>query len=86
MKKLKMFLLHCSTISDEERIAIKASLEKLMLVEPAMNICTQLAIVISKIARLEIREWPSLLPCLMEWIRSADVEKQHRYRGISMFS
>ncbi|CAL8143654.1 unnamed protein product [Orchesella dallaii] len=65
-------------ISDEERAAIKGSLEQIMLVEPAINIVTQLAIVISKIARLEIREWPSLLPCLLEWIRSSDVDKQYR--------
>lgn len=50
-----------------------------MLIEPALNICTQLAIVISKIARLEIREWPNLLNLLMDWIRSPDSpDKQYR--------
>lgn len=58
---------------------MKLSLEQLCLIEPAQNIATQVAIVISKIARLEIRDWPSLLPLLLEWIqRDGEAEKQYR--------
>jgi len=66
-------------IPESERATVKANLEQLMLVEPVINIATQLALIISKIARLEIREWPTLLPTLMANIRSEDPSKQHRW-------
>ncbi len=46
--------------------------------EPVPNIATQLALVTAKIARLEIREWPDLLPSLMASVQLDDPFKQHR--------
>jgi hypothetical protein len=68
-------------IPENERQTIKSTLEQLVLMEPALNVATQLALVTSKIARLEIREWPSLLPSLMANIQIEDPFKQHRYNN-----
>lgn len=66
------------SIPDEDKATLKVGLEQLMLVEPILNIAAIIAIVVSKISRLEIREWPTLLPILLESIRSEDIPKQHR--------
>lgn len=51
---------------------------QLILNEPALNVATQLALVTAKIARLEVREWPMLLPSLMASVQLEDPYQQHR--------
>jgi hypothetical protein len=55
-----------------------------MLTEPVVSIATQLAVIVGKVARLDVpKDWPTLLPLLLESIRSADPDKQ--YRSVSLW-
>ncbi|XP_035704828.1 importin-11 isoform X2 [Folsomia candida] len=65
-------------IPEAERVTIKSSMIQLILNEPALNVATQLALVTAKIARLEVREWPMLLPSLMASVQLEDPYQQHR--------
>jgi len=50
----------------------------LILSERVSSISAQLAVTVGKIARLEVpRDWPSLLPLLLENVRSEDPAKQY---------
>lgn len=65
-------------IAEEEKTRIRVGLLH-NLNEPLAQIATQLAVLISKIARVDCpREWPELLPALFEAVKSADPLIQHR--------
>ena len=65
---------------------MKKTLEEVILVEPSLAIATQLAVTMGKISRLDVpRDWPSILPFLMENIRHTDPDKQYRL-GSNTFS
>lgn len=79
IKNFRIFFRLFRSIGDEEKIEIKAILEHILLVEPVSTILSQLAVTIGKIARIDVpRDWPSLLPLLLENIRSEDPETQYR--------
>ncbi|XP_055679188.1 importin-11 [Lutzomyia longipalpis] len=65
-------------IKGEEKESIKAVLIT-SLNEPVPQVAVQLAVIISKIARLDCpRDWPELIPTLLETVRSDNQLQQHR--------
>lgn len=50
-----------------------------MFVFPARQIATQIAVLIAKVARLDCpRQWPELIPILLESVKGQDGLQQHR--------
>lgn len=64
-------------ISEEEKSYMKQNLI-LSFDEPVNQVATQVAVLISKIARMELREWPELLPTLLKEVQSEDALHQQR--------
>uniref|UniRef100_A0A0P4WDI7 Importin N-terminal domain-containing protein n=1 Tax=Scylla olivacea TaxID=85551 RepID=A0A0P4WDI7_SCYOL len=65
-------------ISEEEKGRIRCGLLH-NLREPVSQVATQLAVLIAKIARVDCpREWPELLPSLIEAVKSSDDIVRHR--------
>lgn len=65
-------------MSDEERESIRAQLLS-NFNEPVGPIATQLAVLISKVARLDCpRNWPELIPTLLEAVKNPDKLAQQR--------
>lgn len=65
-------------ISEEEKATLRQSLVS-NLREPINQIATQLAVLVSKVARLDCpREWPELFPTLLQAVESNDRLIQHR--------
>ena len=67
-----------SAISEEEKENIR---QKLLgnFNEPSAQVCTQMAVLIAKIARLDCpRFWPTLLPTLLQSIQSQEQLLQER--------
>ncbi|XP_048583924.1 importin-11 isoform X2 [Nematostella vectensis] len=58
-----------NALPEEEKLVIKQQL-LLSIDEPVHQIATQVAVVISKIARVELKCWPELFPALFESVRS----------------
>lgn len=78
MKLISNLNLICSPIKPEEKLQIKSQLLA-SFNEPQDRIAVQLAVVISKIARLDCPdEWPELMPALLERINSANDLEQRR--------
>lgn len=78
IKYVNKSLLYCSAISEEE----KQSLKQALIVnfnEPVPQIATQIAVLISRIARYDCpREWSELFPRLLQAIESENDIVQHR--------
>ena len=71
-------MFHFSAICEEEKETIR---QKLLgnLKEPSANVCTQMAVLIAKIARLDCpRFWPMLLPTVLQSVQSQDELLQER--------
>lgn len=67
-----------SAISEDEKISLKRSLIS-NFSEPIQQIATQKAVLVSKIARSDCpKEWPELLPTLIQAVESSDSLIQHR--------
>jgi len=67
-------------IPDQEKLEIRKVLEHIVLTEPLIPIATQLAVILAKVSRLDVpKEWPTLLPLLLENIRSTDGDRQYRF-------
>ncbi|KAK9736615.1 Importin-beta N-terminal domain [Popillia japonica] len=65
-------------ISEDEKISLKRSLIS-NFSEPIQQIATQKAVLVSKIARSDCpKEWPELLPTLIQAVESSDSLIQHR--------
>lgn len=73
-----VLLLIFSAISDTEKVGIRAKLVA-RFDEPIAPIATQLAVLISKIARMDCpRIWPELVPILLEAVKQPDLLAQQR--------
>lgn len=64
-------------ISEEEKNFMKQNL-MLSFDEPVNQVATQVAVLISKIARMELKDWPELLPTLLKEVQSGDPLHQQR--------
>lgn len=70
--------IHFSCINAEEKVALKAELIR-NFNEPQNQIAVQLAVIISKVARLDCpNEWPELIPRLLECVGTNDELEQKR--------
>lgn len=65
------------SIAEEEKTFIKQNLT-MSLDEPVNQVITQVAVLISKIARMGLGDWPELLPCLLKEVKSQDPLHQQR--------
>ncbi|KAI5086972.1 importin-11 isoform 2 [Silurus meridionalis] len=67
-----------NAISEEEKSSLRAGLIS-NFNEPVHQIATQIAVLIAKVARLDCpRQWPELVPVLLEAIKHPDELHQHR--------
>lgn len=68
----------CSAISEAEKQTLRQGLIS-NFSEPINQIATQLAVLVSKVARIDWpKEWPELFPTLMQAIESSNSIVQHR--------
>ena len=67
-----------SAMREEEKEIIKQRLLA-NFNEPSQQICTQMAVLVSKIARVDCpRNWPNLLPVLLTTVRCTNLLLQER--------
>uniref|UniRef100_A0A8C4S8Y6 Importin-11 n=1 Tax=Erpetoichthys calabaricus TaxID=27687 RepID=A0A8C4S8Y6_ERPCA len=67
-----------NAISEEEKNSLRAGLIT-NFNEPVNQIATQIAVLIAKVARLDCpRQWPELIPVLIESVKVQDDLQQHR--------
>ncbi|XP_063215721.1 importin-11-like isoform X2 [Bacillus rossius redtenbacheri] len=67
-----------NAISEAEKIPLRQGLAS-CFTEPVNQIATQIAVLISKIARVEWpRDWPELIPVILEAVKSNNPLVQHR--------
>nr|CAD7423013.1 unnamed protein product [Timema monikensis] len=67
-----------NAISEEEKCSLRQGLAS-SFTEPVSQVATQIAVLISKVARLDCpREWPDLVPCLLTAVKSDSALVQHR--------
>ncbi|MED6260679.1 Importin-11 [Ataeniobius toweri] len=65
-------------LSEEEKTSLRAGLIT-NFNEPINQIATQIAVLIAKVARLDCpRQWPELIPILLESVKGHDGLLQHR--------
>ncbi|KAG7481216.1 hypothetical protein MATL_G00064160 [Megalops atlanticus] len=65
-------------LSEEEKTSLRAGLIT-NFNEPVNQIATQIAVLIAKVARLDCpRQWPELIPILLESVKVQDGLRQHR--------
>uniref|UniRef100_A0AAQ4NPI8 Importin-11 n=1 Tax=Gasterosteus aculeatus aculeatus TaxID=481459 RepID=A0AAQ4NPI8_GASAC len=65
-------------LSEEEKTSLRAGLIT-NFNEPVNQIATQIAVLIAKVARLDCpRQWPELIPILLESVKGQDGLRQHR--------
>ncbi|XP_074493759.1 importin-11 [Sebastes fasciatus] len=65
-------------LSEEEKTSLRAGLIT-NFNEPVNQIATQIAVLIAKVARLDCpRQWPELIPILLETVKGQDGLQQHR--------
>lgn len=65
-------------LSEEEKTSLRAGLIT-NFNEPVNQIATQMAVLIAKVARLDCpRQWPELIPILLESVKGQDGLPQHR--------
>uniref|UniRef100_A0AAR2KCH6 Importin-11 n=1 Tax=Pygocentrus nattereri TaxID=42514 RepID=A0AAR2KCH6_PYGNA len=65
-------------LSEEEKSSLRSGLIT-NFNEPVNQIATQIAVLIAKVARLDCpRQWPELIPVLLEKVKVQDVLQQHR--------
>ncbi|KAK1174337.1 importin-11 isoform X1 [Acipenser oxyrinchus oxyrinchus] len=66
------------SLSEEEKSSLRAGLIT-NFNEPVNQIATQIAVLIAKVARLDCpRQWPELIPILLESVKVQDGLQQHR--------
>ncbi|XP_041085475.1 importin-11-like [Polyodon spathula] len=66
------------SLSEEEKSSLRAGLIT-NFNEPVNQIATQIAVLIAKVARLDCpRQWPELIPILLESVKIQDGLQQHR--------
>ncbi|KAG7262792.1 hypothetical protein CRUP_016591 [Coryphaenoides rupestris] len=66
------------SLTEEEKTSLRAGLIT-NFNEPVNQIATQIAVLIAKVARLDCpRQWPELIPILMESVKGQDGLQQHR--------
>lgn len=71
-------LCHFSAISEQEKTTLKQAFI-LNFNEPVSQIATQIAVLISKVARYDCpREWQELFPRLLQAVETQDNLVQHR--------
>uniref|UniRef100_A0A673ZFR0 Importin-11 n=1 Tax=Salmo trutta TaxID=8032 RepID=A0A673ZFR0_SALTR len=67
-----------NALSEEEKTSLRAGLIT-NFNEPVNQIATQIAVLIAKVARLDCpRQWPELIPILLESVKGQDGLQQHR--------
>lgn len=67
-----------NALSEEEKTSLRAGLIT-NFNEPINQIATQIAVLIAKVARLDCpRQWPELIPVLLEAVKGQDGLQQHR--------
>ncbi|XP_030421860.1 importin-11 isoform X1 [Gopherus evgoodei] len=67
-----------SSLSEEEKSTLRAGLIT-NFNEPVNQIATQISVLIAKVARLDCpRQWPELIPTLLESVKVQDDLRQHR--------
>uniref|UniRef100_A0A674K0C9 Importin-11 n=1 Tax=Terrapene triunguis TaxID=2587831 RepID=A0A674K0C9_9SAUR len=67
-----------SALSEEEKSTLRAGLIT-NFNEPVNQIATQISVLIAKVARLDCpRQWPELIPTLLESVKVQDDLRQHR--------
>uniref|UniRef100_A0A3B3DXE9 Importin-11 n=1 Tax=Oryzias melastigma TaxID=30732 RepID=A0A3B3DXE9_ORYME len=67
-----------NALSEEEKTSLRAGLIT-NFNEPVNQIATQIAVLIAKVARLDCpRQWPELIPVLLESVKGQDGLQQHR--------
>ncbi|XP_063043759.1 importin-11 [Engraulis encrasicolus] len=67
-----------NALSEEEKTSLRAGLVT-NFNEPVNQIATQIAVLIAKVARLDCpRQWPELIPILLEAVKVQDGLPQHR--------
>ncbi|XP_028398952.1 importin-11-like [Dendronephthya gigantea] len=71
-----------NALSDEEKEEIRKQL-LLSFNEPVSQIASQLAVLISKVARLESKSWTALMPALSEGLQNTDA--MYRLRSLLIF-
>ncbi|CAG2060201.1 unnamed protein product [Timema podura] len=77
-QRLKQWETEPGAISEEEKCSLRQGLAS-SFTEPVSQVATQIAVLISKVARLDCpREWPELVPCLLTAVKSDSALVQHR--------
>uniref|UniRef100_A0A8C4NCP5 Importin-11 n=1 Tax=Eptatretus burgeri TaxID=7764 RepID=A0A8C4NCP5_EPTBU len=67
-----------NSLVDEEKTSLRAGLIA-NFNEPVNQVATQVAVLIAKVARLDYpRQWPELIPCLLNGVRAGHGLAQHR--------
>ncbi|XP_061409413.1 importin-11 [Lethenteron reissneri] len=67
-----------NSLSEEEKSSLRAGLIA-NFNEPVNQVATQIAVLIAKVARLDCpRQWPELIPVLLEGVRTQAMLPQHR--------
>uniref|UniRef100_A0AAZ3SSZ7 Importin-11 n=1 Tax=Oncorhynchus tshawytscha TaxID=74940 RepID=A0AAZ3SSZ7_ONCTS len=67
-----------NALSEDEKTSLRAGLIT-NFNEPVNQIATQIAVLIAKVARLDCpRQWPELIPILLESVKGQDGLQQHR--------
>ena len=79
MTVFSQFFFFFSSIQDAEKVEIRSKLLQNFGSEPVYQIALQAAVAIGKIARFDVpREWPDLLPALVQAVQVQDPLIQHR--------
>lgn len=70
---------HFSAINEAEKVEIRRSMLQNFGTEQVYQVALQAAVAIGKIARLDVpKEWPELLPALVQAVQTEDSLVQHR--------
>ncbi|XP_058025659.1 importin-11 isoform X3 [Ahaetulla prasina] len=78
LQAVSFFLRSSSALSEEEKSTLRAGLIA-NFNEPVNQIATQISVLIAKVARLDCpRQWPELIPILVESVKIEDDLRQHR--------
>uniref|UniRef100_A0A4W3JSJ2 Importin 11 n=1 Tax=Callorhinchus milii TaxID=7868 RepID=A0A4W3JSJ2_CALMI len=75
---LHSFVADDSALAEDEKASLRAGLIA-NFNEPVNQIATQIGVLIAKVARLDCpRQWPELIPTLLESVKVQDYLRQHR--------
>ena len=79
LQKMINFLVPDSAINEAEKVEIRRNFLQSFGHEPLYQIALQAAVSMGKIARYDVpREWPELLPALVQAVQSNESILQHR--------